>query len=106
MEIAVPNADGRFLAGAFARATLPRGAERGAFKVPSSALVQREAGFAVFAAGPDGRARSLPVRLLGEEGESSVVLPEDDAWAKGASKVVLSPPAGLSEGARVAESGQ
>ncbi|HEY3446071.1 MAG TPA: efflux RND transporter periplasmic adaptor subunit [Myxococcales bacterium] len=102
VEIAVPNADGRFLAGAFARAQLPRGAERDAFKIPSSALVQREAGFAVFSSGPESRARLLPVRLLGEEGESSVVLPEDGTWTRGATRVVLSPAAGLSEGALLA----
>lgn len=101
VEIDVPNAGGKFLAGTFARAELPRGAERDAFKVPSSALVQRESGFAVFAAGADGRARALAVRLLGEEGESSVVLPDDAAWEKGASKVVLAPPGGLSDGALV-----
>ncbi|MGC4116531.1 MAG: efflux RND transporter periplasmic adaptor subunit [Myxococcales bacterium] len=107
VEINVPNPDGRFLAGAFARADLPRGAERDAFKVPSSALIQREAGFAMFAAGPDGRARVVSVRLLGEEGESSIVLPQDPAWAKGAQKVVQSPPAGLADGALLAaESGR
>ena len=102
VEIAVPNADGRFLAGAFARAALPRGAERDAFKVPSSALVQREAGFAVWTAGADGRAHALAVRLLGEEGDASVVLPEDArAWASGAARVLEAPPTGLSEGAPV-----
>jgi multidrug efflux pump subunit AcrA (membrane-fusion protein) len=102
VEIAVPNADGRFLAGAFARVELPKGAEREAFRVPSSALLQRESGFAVWSVGADARARALPVRLVGEEGELSVVVPEDGRWPAGA-RAVEAPPTGLSEGAAVAE---
>jgi RND family efflux transporter MFP subunit len=102
VEIEVPNPDGRFLANASARAELPRGAERDAYRVPMAALVQRAGGFAVWVAGPDGRARALPVRLLAEEGGSSVVLPADGRWPEGL-RVVALPPLGIEEGVQLAE---
>ncbi|WP_059439259.1 efflux RND transporter periplasmic adaptor subunit, partial [Anaeromyxobacter sp. PSR-1] len=104
VEIAVPNPDGRFLANAYARADLPRGAEREAFRVPAAALVQRTGGHAVWLAGGDGKARALPVRLLGEEGETAVVVPEGGAWPEGL-RVVTDPPIGLAEGAALAQVG-
>jgi multidrug efflux pump subunit AcrA (membrane-fusion protein) len=102
VEIAVPNDDGRFLAGAFARAELPRGAEREAFRVPSAALVQRAGGFAVWVAGGDGKARTLPVRRLGEDGDHAVVLPEGGVWPEGL-RVIEAPPIGIVEGTPLAE---
>lgn len=102
VEITVPNADGRFLPNAFARAELAAGGERDAYRVPSAALLQRSGAFAVWVAGPDGRARALPVRLLAEEGEAAVVLPRGGAWPDGL-RVVVAPPLGLEEGAAVAE---
>lgn len=98
VEIAVPNAEGRFLANAFARAELPAAPPRDAWRIPGAALVQREAGYAAWVAGPDGRARALPVRLLGEEGADAVVVPADGApWPPGLRAVAL-PPVGLVEG--------
>lgn len=102
VELAVPNRDGRFLANAFGRAELARGAERDAWRVPSASLVQREGGYGVWVAGADAKARALPVRVLAEEGESTVVVPEGGAWPAGA-KVIEAPPSGLSDGAAVAE---
>jgi RND family efflux transporter MFP subunit len=102
IEISVPNGDGRFLPNAFARAELPRGPEREAWRVPSGALAQREGGFAVWTAAADGRARALPVRVLAEEGERAVVVPADGRFSEDV-RVVLAPPLGLSEGAVVAE---
>ena len=105
IEVTVPNRDGRFLPNAFARAELPRAAERTAFRVPSAALVQREAGYAVWVASADGKARALPVRLLAEDGDAAVVEPEGGAWPDGL-RVVEAPPLGIADGTLVAESGR
>jgi RND family efflux transporter MFP subunit len=104
VEISVPNRDGRFLANAYARAELATGGERDAWKVPSAALAQREGGVAVWVAGPDGCARRLPVRLLGEEEDVALVAPEQTAWPEGL-RVIGSPPLGIAEGTVVAEVG-
>jgi RND family efflux transporter MFP subunit len=102
VEIAVPNAGGRFLASAFARAELARGAPRDAFRVPAAALVQREGRYAVWVAAADAKARALPVRLLAEEGDHAVVLPDGGSWPDGV-RVVQRPPLGVAEGTLVAE---
>jgi multidrug efflux pump subunit AcrA (membrane-fusion protein) len=105
VEVTVPNAEGRLLPSAFARVELPRGAERDAYRVPAAALVQREGGYAVWAAGPDARARALPVRVLAEEGDAAVVLPEAGSWPAGV-RVVEAPPLGIADGTLVAEAGR
>lgn len=105
VEIAVPNGDGRFLANASARAELARGAERDGWRVPTGALLQRDGGVGVWIAGADGRARPLPVRVLGEEEDAAVVAPTDGRWPEGA-RAVLAPATGLAEGTRVAEAGR
>ncbi len=105
IEVAVPNGDGRFLPNAFARAELARGPERAAFRLPAAALVQREGGHAAWVAGADARARALPVRLLAEEGDSAVVLPEGGSWPAGL-RVVEAPPLGIAEGTLLAEAGR
>lgn len=97
VELAVPNGDGRLLPNAFARAELPRRAERDAWRVPAGALVQREAGYGAWVTGPDGKARVLPVRVLAEEGDAAVVVPESGAWPE-ALRVVERPPLGIVEG--------
>jgi RND family efflux transporter MFP subunit len=102
VEISVANGDGRFLANAYARAEFPQGAERDGYRIPSGALLQREGAYAAWVAGADGRVRALPVRLLGEEEDTAVVVPTGDRWPEGA-RVVLAPSTGLSEGMRVAE---
>ncbi len=103
VEITVPNPTGRFLANAFARADLPRGAERDAWRVPSAALVQRGGGFAVWVAGRDGKASSLPVRRLGEEGDVALVAPASgEAWPPEL-RVVDNPPIGIAEGTALVE---
>lgn len=105
VEIAVPNGDGRFLPNASARAELPRGAERAAFRIPAAALVQREGGHAAWVAGGDGRARALPVRLLAEERDAAIVAPEGGGWPAGL-RVIAAPPLGIAEGTVVAEAGR
>lgn len=102
VEIEVQNPDGRLLANASARAELPRGAEREAYRVPAAALVQRAGGYAVWVAGPDARARALPVRLLAEEGGAAVVVPAGGRWPEGL-RVVALPPPGIEEGVQLAE---
>ena len=53
-------------------------------------------------AGADARARALPVRLLAEDGDAAVVLPEGRRWPAGL-RVVEAPPLGIAEGTLVAE---
>lgn len=105
VEVTVPNGDGRFLPNAFARAELPRGAERTAFRVPAAALLERAASFAVWVAAADRRARALPVRVLAEEGDAAVVLPEGGTWPADL-EVVAEPPLGIADGTVVAEAGR
>ncbi len=102
VEIAVPNGDGRFLPNAYARAEFARGAERDAFRVPAAALLQRDGRFALWVAAANGKARALPVRLLAEESDAAIVVPEDGAWPDGL-RVVQHPPIGIAEGTVVAE---
>jgi multidrug efflux pump subunit AcrA (membrane-fusion protein) len=102
IEVNVPNDEGRFLANAFARAELARGEERAAFRVPAAALVQHEGGHGVWVAGPDGRARALPVRLLAEDGDAAIVAPAEGGWPRGV-RVVETPPLGIAPGAVLAE---
>jgi RND family efflux transporter MFP subunit len=102
IEVTVPNGEGRFLPNASARAELPRGAERGAFRLPGAALVQRDGGHAVWVAGADGRAHALPVRLLAEEGDAAIVLPDGGSWPAGL-RAIEAPPLGIAEGTLVAE---
>lgn len=103
VELAIPNADGRLLPNAFARAELARGAERDAWRIPAGALVQREDGYVAWTAGPDGRARTLPVRVLGEDGDAAVVAPaQGGPWPDGV-RALDAAPLGLAEGAAVVE---
>lgn len=102
VEIDVPNADGRFLPSAFARAELPRGAERDAWRVPSASILQREGAHAVWVAGKEGRARTVPVRLLAEEGSTALVVPEEGDWPAEL-RALEAPPQGVAEGTPVVE---
>jgi RND family efflux transporter MFP subunit len=103
VEIEVPNPDGRLMANAYARAELPAAPPRDAWRIPAAALLQRDAGYSAWVAGADGTARALPVRLLGEDGASAVVVPADgSAWPAGL-RAVETPPVGLAEGVAVGE---
>jgi RND family efflux transporter MFP subunit len=102
VEVAVPNADGRLLPHAFARATFPAGAERDAFRVPVAAIVQRGGAHAVWVTGTDGRARPLPVKLLDQSSSDAIVDPGPGGWPAGL-RVVAAPPLGIAEGTAVAE---
>jgi RND family efflux transporter MFP subunit len=103
VEIEVPNADGRLVANAYARAELPAAPPRDAWRIPAAALVPRDAGYAAWVAGADGKARALPVRVLGEDGASAVVVPADGGpWPAGL-RAVENPPVGIADGVAVAE---
>jgi RND family efflux transporter MFP subunit len=102
VEIAVPNTDGRFLAHAFARASLPAGAPRDALKLPAAALVQREGAFSCWIADATGRARTVPVRVLEQEADWAIVEPGGSGFPPGA-RVVAQPPLGIAEGTLLAE---
>ncbi len=96
IEIAVPNPEGRFLPHAFARARIAA-APREGWKVPIASLVQREGAFACWAAGTDGRARTVPVQVLTQETSWAVVVPGTEGWPDGAG-IVAAPPPGIVEG--------
>jgi RND family efflux transporter MFP subunit len=102
VEVSIPNPDGRLLPHAFARASFPSGGERDAWKVPVAALVQREGAVAVWAAGADGRARPVPVKLLDQSGGDAIVDPGSAGWPAGL-RVLAAPPLGIVDGAAVAE---
>jgi RND family efflux transporter MFP subunit len=102
LEIAVPNPDGRFLPNAFARAELSRGAERDALGVPAASIVQLEGAYAVWVAGADGKARTLSVSLLAEEGDRVVIATPQGGWPDDL-RVIQAPPVGIVQGAALAE---
>lgn len=103
VEIEVPNGDGKLMANAYARAELPAAPPRDAWRIPAAALLQRESGYAAWVAGADGKAHALPVRLLGEDGASAIVIPADGgAWPAGL-RAVENPPVGIAEGVAVEE---
>jgi multidrug efflux pump subunit AcrA (membrane-fusion protein) len=103
VEVAIPNPQGLLLPHAFARATFPAGAERDLWRVPVAALVQRDGAVAIWTAGPDGRARPLPVKVLDQSAGDALVDPGAGGWPAGL-RVVAAPPLGISEGTAVAES--
>jgi hypothetical protein len=70
--------------------------------VAATALLQRDGAHALCTAGPDGRARALPVQLLDQEGEEALVDAGPAGWPAGR-LVVERPPPGLVEGGAVAE---
>ncbi len=102
VEVVVPNPEGRLLAHAFARATFAAGAPRDAWKVPAAALTQRDGAFAAWAAGSDRVARTVPVKVLEQQGSAALVDPGPAGWPAGL-EVVLAPPLGIAEGARLPE---
>jgi len=102
VEIDLPNADGRFLPHASARARFPAGPARDLYRVATGALLQRDGGHAVWTAGPDGKARALPARLVSQEGDAALVDPGPGGWPADL-KVVERPPLGIAEGLLVAE---
>ncbi len=102
VEISVPNADGRFLPNASARARVAAGAPRSAYRVPAAAVLQKDGAYALWIAATDGRARAVPVRVLAQDGDAAVVEPDPAPLPAGA-RVVALPPVGLVEGQAIAE---
>ena len=100
IEIAVPNADGRFLPHAFARARIATAGREG-WKVPLASLVQREGAFSAWVAGADGRARAVAVQVLRQGTDEAVVDAGADGWPVGA-RAIATPPAGIVDGMVVA----
>jgi RND family efflux transporter MFP subunit len=104
VEVAIPNPDGRLLPHAFARVTFPAGPERDLWKVPVAALVQRDGAVAVWAAGADGRALPVPVKVVDQSAGDALVDPGAGGWPAGL-RVIAAPPLGISEGSAVAGGG-
>jgi len=98
VETAVPNADRRLMAHAFARAILPSSGERAAFRVRQAALTQDQGAFSVWMAGADGRVMAVRVELLAQpENDFAWVDPGPDGFPAGA-RVVDTPPLGIAPG--------
>ena len=94
VEIAVPNADGRFVANTLARAILPLGAGRPAVVVPVTAL-GTSGGDHLFAVDAGGTLRRVPVTVLERSAASVTVAPDQPV-----TQVVDYPTPALVEGAR------
>ena len=73
----------------------------GSLPVPAGALVQRQGAFALWVADGAGKASTVRVSVLGQEGEEAVIA-EPEALPAGA-RCIDTPPLGVSEGALVAE---
>lgn len=101
VEIALANPGQGFAPHMLARAELQTG-ERPALELPSTCLVQREGALSVYALVDGRQARRIPVQLLSQEAETSLV-EQDDLLAR--ARVVDMPPPDLSDGARVLSGG-
>ena len=95
VEALVEDDDRRLLPGMFATARLPVGEQR-ALSVPPSALVGRRDGSRVFVV-HDGVAQERVVQLGESNAERVAVL----KWLRPGERVVVEPPASLTDGARV-----
>ncbi|MCE9669161.1 efflux RND transporter periplasmic adaptor subunit [Myxococcus stipitatus] len=95
VELAVPNADGRFVAHTLARAVLPLGEDQDAQVLPGTALVSSN-GDHVLVVADGGEVRRVDVQVL-ERREREVVVLASAAL----SAVIDYPTPGLSQGSRV-----
>jgi RND family efflux transporter MFP subunit len=95
VEIAVPNAEGRFVAHTLARAVLSMGEQQEVKVLPASALSAAN-GDHVFVVGPSGEVRRVEVQVLERRAREVVV-----KAATPLDKVVDYPAAGLKDGTRV-----
>lgn len=97
IEVTVPNADARFVANTLARLTLPIGAARPAFVIPTTALGSA-GGEHVFAVTAKGELKRVPVTVL-ERGPREVTVQPADAQRL--DEVVDYPTSALVEGTKV-----
>ena len=72
VEISVPNGDGRFVANTLARAVMPMGGAQQAIAIPATAL-GTNGGEHVWAVGPDGQIKRIPVKVLERLGKEIVL---------------------------------
>lgn len=98
IEIAVPNTNRTLLPHAFARAELRSRGERDAYRVPQSALVQREGEFSLWTIAEDGKLHAVRVRVLGHKDDGSVVVDPGPNGFREGQEVVGAPPESLGEG--------
>ena len=97
VEVALPNADGALLPGAYVQVALPLAASQ-ALAIPTNALLFRGEGTRVAVVDAQGRVQLRPVTLGRNFGESFEVL--DGVSAK--DRLVLNPPDSLADGDLVA----
>jgi RND family efflux transporter MFP subunit len=95
VEIAVPNADGRFVAHTLARAVLAMGEQQQVQVLPASALSSAN-GDHVYVVSPAGEVRRVEVQVIERRAREVVV-----KAATPLDKVIDYPTAGIQDGARV-----
>jgi RND family efflux transporter MFP subunit len=98
VEIAVPNADGRFVAHTLARAVLSMGEQQDMQVLPASALSSAN-GDHVYVVEPSGAARRVEVQVIERRAREVVV-----KAATALNKVIDYPAAGLQDGTQVSVS--
>lgn len=72
IEIEVPNADGRFVANSLARAEIPLGKPREAYKVPATSLTA--SGDTVFVVNPGNTVSRVQVTIIERQGQEVTVI--------------------------------
>jgi RND family efflux transporter MFP subunit len=98
VEIAVPNPRERLLAHAFARAILPGGDERAAFRVAQAALTQDQGAFSLWMVGTDGRVMAVRVELLAQPDDATALVDPGPSGFPTGARVVDTPPLGITVG--------
>jgi RND family efflux transporter MFP subunit len=96
VEVAVPNADGRFVANTLARALIPLGEGREVVVVPVTALGTSGGGDHLMAVDASGTLHRVPVTVMERQGATVTVAP-----AQPVTQVVDYPTPGLVEGTRL-----
>jgi RND family efflux transporter MFP subunit len=97
IEIAVPNADGKFVANTLAKVTLPMGGLKDAVIIPATAL-GTTGGDHVFVVATDGTLQRIPVTVTERAGAIVTVIPTSPV-----NQVVDYPSAALVEGTKVTQ---
>lgn len=98
VEISVPNPDGHFVANTLARAVMPMGAAVAAVAIPATAL-GTNGGEHVFAVGPGGELKRVPVKVLERKGAEIILAPSEPV-----EQLIDYPTSALVEGTKVTAS--
>jgi RND family efflux transporter MFP subunit len=97
VQLAVDNADGKLMPGSFANVRFSIAADKGALRVPASALVFDDNGTRLATIGPDNRVKFKTISILHDYGKSVEVA----SGIAANDRVIDSPPDGLTDGDHV-----